>query len=42
MNHVWFTDEDDETNDEVAVNNYLVQNVETSEEIKSPEVATIK
>ena len=35
-------DKDDETDDEVAVDDYLVQNVKTSEEIKSPEVATIK
>ena len=35
-------DKDDETDDEVAVDDYLVQNVETSEEIKSLEMATIK
>ena len=39
---MWFTDKDDETDDEMVVNDYLVQNIETSEEIKSPEVVTIK
>ena len=35
-------DEDDETNNEVVVDDYLVQNIKTSEEIESPEVAIIK
>ena len=42
VNHIQFMDKDDETDDEVAVDDYLVQNIETSEEIKSLEVATIK
>ena len=35
-------DEDDETNNEVVVDDYLVQNIEISEEIESLEIAAIK
>ena len=35
-------DEDDEINNEVVVDDYLVQNIETSEEIESLEIAAIK
>ena len=39
---MWFTDKDDETDDEMVVNDYLVQNIEISEEIESLEIAAIK
>lgn len=39
---MWFTDKDDETNNKIVVDDYLVQNIKTSEEIESPEVAIIK
>ena len=42
MNHVWFVDENDETDDKMMVDDYLVQNIKTSKEIKSLEVAAIK
>ena len=42
MNHIQFMDEDDEINNEVVVDDYLVQNIETSEEIESLEIAAIK
>ena len=42
MNHIQFMDEDDETNNEVVVDDYLVQNIEISEEIESLEIAAIK
>ena len=39
---MWFTDKDDETNNKIVVDDYLVQNIKTSKEIKSLEVAAIK
>ena len=35
-------DENDETDDKMMVDDYLVQNIETSEEIESLEIAAIK
>lgn len=35
-------DKNDKTNNEMAVNDYLIQDIKTSEEIKSLEVAIIK
>lgn len=42
MNHIQFMDEDDETDNEVVINDYLVQNIKISKEIESSEVAAIK
>ena len=39
---MWFTDKDDETNNKIVVDDYLVQNIEISEEIESLEIAAIK
>ena len=42
VNNIMFTDKGDNMDEELAVDDYLVQNVEMSGDIESPEVATIK
>ena len=42
MNHVQLADSKDNTDEELAVDNYLVQNIELSELIESPEVLAMK
>ena len=42
VNHIQMIKDDDNIDNKMAVNNYLVQNIKQGEEIKSPEVQAIK
>ena len=42
VNHIQMIKNNNNTDNEVAVNNYLIQNIKQGEEIKSPEVQAIK
>ena len=42
VNHIWMIEDNDNTDDEMAVDNYLVQNIEWGEKIESPKVQAIK
>ena len=42
VNHIWMIDNNEDTDDEMVVNDYLVQNIEREEVIESLEVQTIR
>ena len=42
VNHIQMIKNNNNTDNEIAVNNYLIQNIKQGEEIKSPEVQAIK
>ena len=42
VNHIQMIEDDNNTDNKMVVNNYLVQNIKWEEEIESPEMQAIK
>ena len=42
INHIWMINNNEDTDDEMVIDDYLIQNIEREEVIESPEVQTIR